>query len=42
LRGWEVRKKLLADFRMKCFGTTSGGAPRHPLYVRADAELLDL
>lgn len=40
-RGWEVRRKLLADFSMKCFGLTSNGNPRHPLYVRADAALVD-
>lgn len=25
---------------LMCLGTTAAGAPRHPLYVRADAELL--
>ena len=28
------------DMTMRCLGTTKSGAPRHPLYVRADAPLV--
>lgn len=27
--------------RMKCFGLTGEGQPKHPLYLRSDAELVD-
>ncbi|MBW8036734.1 MAG: DUF1643 domain-containing protein [Planctomycetes bacterium] len=30
---------LLAHHDLYCFGTTQSGAPRHPLYLRSDAEL---
>lgn len=35
-----VRIAAAAGRRLMCLGTTKSGAPRHPLYVRADAELL--
>lgn len=31
---------LLAHHDLYCFGTTQSGAPRHPLYLRGDAELV--
>ena len=40
-RGWEVRKKLLEGWNLKCFGTTKAGAPKHPLYLPSDAELVE-
>ena len=30
-----------SDRLMKCFGLTGEGQPKHPLYLRADAELID-
>lgn len=30
-----------AGVKLKCLGTTKHGAPRHPLYVRGDQELID-
>lgn len=41
-RAFDVRKKLLKDFDVKCLGKTNNGHPRHPLYVRGDAKLIDL
>ena len=38
-RSAEVRA-LLAGVRLFCLGVTSGGEPRHPLYVRADVPLV--
>jgi hypothetical protein len=40
-RGAHVAR-LLADagVRLLCFGTTKGGDPRHPLYVRSEAPLV--
>lgn len=34
---------MLADLHvhLKCLGKTKSGAPRHPLYIRADAPLID-
>lgn len=32
--------KLLMGFKRLCLGTTKGGHPRHPLYVKADAPLV--
>lgn len=32
--------KLAGSPPLLCLGTTKGGAPRHPLYVRADAPLV--
>lgn len=40
-RGWEVRRKLLEGFPIKCLGRTTCGQPRHPLYVKADKKLED-
>lgn len=31
---------LLRPYRPRCLGVTAAGAPRHPLYVRADQRLL--
>jgi hypothetical protein len=31
--------RLLTNVQFSCLGRTKGGAPRHPLYVRADAPL---
>jgi hypothetical protein len=31
---------MLAGVRLLCLGVTSGGEPRHPLYVRADVPLV--
>lgn len=33
---------LLAGHRLHCLGTTKGGHPRHPLYVRGDVGLVPL
>jgi hypothetical protein len=35
--------KLLRDAgaQLTCLGTTKGGAPRHPLYVRGDQLLIE-
>jgi hypothetical protein len=33
-------RELLADVPLMCLGVTASGAPRHPLYVRADAPLV--
>jgi hypothetical protein len=35
--GWA--RIMLADADTRCFGTTSHGSPRHPLYLPADARL---
>ena len=32
-------KTLLADYELKCLGTTKNGQPRHPLYIKADKTL---
>lgn len=32
---------VVRKFRMMCFGKTASGAPRHPLYVKGDTELID-
>lgn len=40
-RAWIVRRKLLPGVAWMCLGKTKGGAPRHPLYVRADQPLTD-
>lgn len=32
---------MTACGRLRCLGATKSGAPRHPLYVRADQELVD-
>lgn len=40
-RGAEVTRLLsTAGTRLVCLGLTKSGAPRHPLYVRADAPLI--
>jgi hypothetical protein len=31
----------LDGYALKCFGKTKDGSPRHPLYLRADALLID-
>jgi hypothetical protein len=31
---------LLAGSPLRCFGRTTAGAPRHPLYLRRDARLV--
>lgn len=41
-RAFDVRHKLLKEFDVKCLGKTKDGHPRHPLYVRGDAKLIDL
>lgn len=38
-RSIEVRN-LITAMHLWCFGTTQGGHPRHPLYLRADAPLV--
>ena len=37
-RGAKVKQMLCG---MKCLALTAGGFPKHPLYVRADAQLVD-
>ncbi|NRR28852.1 DUF1643 domain-containing protein [Oxalobacteraceae bacterium] len=37
----QVRKMFHRLSRPMCLGTTKGGAPRHPLYIRADQPLVD-
>jgi hypothetical protein len=38
----EIAKVITgAGHRLKCLGKTKDGSPRHPLYVRADAPLID-
>ena len=40
-RGQEVARLLAATaVPLSCLGVTSGGHPRHPLYIRADAPLI--
>jgi hypothetical protein len=40
-RDREVTRMLAeAGVRLQCLGVTSGGQPRHPLYIRADAPLV--
>ena len=39
-RGMQVAE-LLQEFKPKCLGLTKKGHPRHPLYLRKDADLLD-
>lgn len=44
LRGFAaVTTKLIQKdgYRLKCLGMTKDGQPRHPLYIRADAPLVD-
>lgn len=31
-------RSLLADLNLSCLGVTKSGAPKHPLYLRSDAE----
>lgn len=38
-RGHEVQH-MLTFARLKCLGETKSGQPRHPLYLRADAQLV--
>lgn len=37
----EVRKMFHRMSRPMCLGVTKDGAPRHPLYIRADQPLID-
>jgi hypothetical protein len=39
-RGLEVAE-MLQQFKPKCLGLTKHGHPKHPLYLRKDADLLD-
>ena len=39
-RGLKVAE-MLQEFEPKCLGLTKKGHPRHPLYLRKDADLLD-
>jgi hypothetical protein len=42
-RAEHVRAMLAdAELEVRCFGTTLSGAPRHPLYLRADTPLVVL
>ena len=42
-QGHKVRQMFRdMGIRAKCFGLTSNNQPRHPLYQRADAELMEL
>lgn len=34
-------RALLAGRKLHCLGKMKGGAPRHPLYLRANAELIE-
>lgn len=44
--GWlgrdEEVKRLLGDYRLRCFGRTKAGHPKHPLYLPSDTPLVDL
>ena len=40
-RSFDLRH-LLVPFKPKCLGKTRDGEPRHPLYLRGDAPLIDL
>lgn len=40
-RGRDKAVRALVDAPMVCLGLTKAGAPRHPLYVRGDAPLID-
>lgn len=37
----QFRKMLYRNNRPVCLGVTKDGAPRHPLYIRADQKLID-
>lgn len=37
----EVVRKLVGAVPLMCFGTTKDGSPRHPLYLRGDAPLVN-
>lgn len=37
----EIVKQIRDGYELKCLGTTKDGSPRHPLYLRGDAELID-
>jgi hypothetical protein len=39
-RAGEVGRMLIAEMDLRCLGVTSGGQPRHPLYIRGDAPLV--
>lgn len=34
-------RELLSGRQLFCLGRTKNGAPRHPLYLRSDAELVE-
>ena len=36
-----LRRRQFQNVEVKCLGLTKGGYPRHPLYVRSDAPLID-
>lgn len=40
-RGFDVRN-MLRPYKPQCLGKTKEGQPRHPLYLPADAALIDL
>jgi hypothetical protein len=40
-QGQYVRNKILTG-RVRCFGLTQGGQPKHPLYLRADSDLVEM
>jgi hypothetical protein len=42
-RGVEAVVKIIENegYRLKCLGKTRNGQPRHPLYLRSDAPLMD-
>jgi hypothetical protein len=45
-RGWHIGRDrkvmwLLKDYRIACLGMGKDGHPKHPLYIRGDAPLVE-